>query len=752
MAKASYPHARATGTDPLHSLPSTLKPCAVALAAALGAMPALAQDAVSAPAPAHLGEVVVTASGFEQALRQAPASISVINREELETRQYRDLAEALSDVEGIDVRGGTGKTGGFDISIRGMPSSYTLILIDGRRQNVAGDVTPNGFGAAHTSLMPPIAAIERIEVVRGPMATLYGSDAMGGVINIITRRVAKQWGGSLGLESGIPQDSDDGAQHRLNLYVNGPLVDDLLGIAVRGDVYRRAAADWVLAPGASQSGRNPAPAESRQHTLGVRLTLTPNSQHDLWLDVEQNRTWYNNDDGRLGNRDAASGPPWTGNNPAGYKDWMRFNRDQVAVGHTARFDFGMLESSFSRTVTETLGRTIPGAAIPRTPEAPATWLSEADRGADRTLETTNTIFDTKLVAPLGDAHIATVGAQWWDARLEDGLLPKRHGQTMWSLFVEDEWHFTDTLAATFGGRYDRHDAFGGNFSPRAYLVWNATEQWTLKGGVSQGFRAPTLNQLIDGVSGVTGQGATITIGNPNLKPETSTSTELSALYDSLDGLSGSVTLFHNKIKDRISSGGDCTVRWISSCVANPTATYSINTDEGKTWGVELSGRIQLAPRWSLNGNYTWTDSESIVGGRKVGKLSDTAKHIANAQLRWDATEKFSLWLRGEYRGKSRRFDQSPSNLTGNNRLEYEALGDIKGYSLFHLGGAYRVSQNVTINGNIFNLLDKDFRKFSQWTNVDGEQVWASPYFKSTQATKGSTPAGRTFWVSANIDF
>ena len=159
------------------------------LVAALGvAGSALAQ-------PATLSEVVVSASGFEQKVKDAPASISVISREELQTRQFRDLAEALRGVEGIDVGGGTGKTGGLDISIRGMPSDYTLILIDGRRQNVAGDVTPNGFGAAHTSFMPPVSAIERIEVIRGPMSTLYGSDAMGGVINIITRKVAKEWTG-----------------------------------------------------------------------------------------------------------------------------------------------------------------------------------------------------------------------------------------------------------------------------------------------------------------------------------------------------------------------------------------------------------------------------------------------------------------------------------------------------------------------------------------------------------------------------
>ena len=280
-------------------------------------------------------EVVVSASGFEQELKNAPASISVVTRQELETKNFRDLAEALQGVEGIDVMGGTGKTGGLDISIRGMPSDYTLILIDGRRQNVAGDVTPNGFGAALTSFMPPMSAIERIEVIRGPMSTLYGSDAMGGVINIITRKVSKEWGGEVSVGAGIPQDSEWGNQYKSSFYINGPIKQDLLGLAVRGSTFNRDAADWVLAPGAAQpaQARNPAPAQSRQHSLGAKLTLTPSRYHDIWLDVDQARTWYNNEDGRLGSRDAVITDP---TKLPGYRDALRFNRDQVSIGHTGQ--------------------------------------------------------------------------------------------------------------------------------------------------------------------------------------------------------------------------------------------------------------------------------------------------------------------------------------------------------------------------------------------------------------------------------
>ena len=172
---------------------SSLKASHVSLLAGAALGSTLTAAAVAQQQPvSELTPLVVTASGFEQDIRSAPASISVVTRQDLEEKSFSDLADALRDIEGVDVRGATGKTGNLNISIRGMPSEYTLVLIDGRRQNAAGDVTPNGFGDSSTGFIPPLAAIERIEVVRGPMSSLYGSDAMGGVVNIIKRKVDKE--------------------------------------------------------------------------------------------------------------------------------------------------------------------------------------------------------------------------------------------------------------------------------------------------------------------------------------------------------------------------------------------------------------------------------------------------------------------------------------------------------------------------------------------------------------------------------
>ncbi|MEH0790659.1 TonB-dependent receptor plug domain-containing protein, partial [Vibrio alginolyticus] len=150
--------------------------------------------------------VVVTASGYEQNVTEAPATISVLTREQLENRSYKDLTDALSDIPGVTVTGGGD---GQDISIRGMPAQYTAILVDGRKQS-GRETQTNGSTFTEQDWLPPLSAIERIEVVRGPMSTLYGSDALGGVINIITRKNYQEWHGSLRAETTLQENSKSG--------------------------------------------------------------------------------------------------------------------------------------------------------------------------------------------------------------------------------------------------------------------------------------------------------------------------------------------------------------------------------------------------------------------------------------------------------------------------------------------------------------------------------------------------------------
>ncbi len=728
---------------------------AIALTASVGAQ---------ANEPIALGDVVVSASGFEQKITEAPASISVISREELQQKRYNNLAQALGDVEGIDIGQGTGKTGGLNISIRGMPSQYTLILIDGRRQNAAGNVTPNGFGETSTSFMPPLSAIERIEVIRGPMSTLYGSDAMGGVINIITRKVGKEWSGSLTQDYTYQENRDFGDTRNTSIYASGPLIDDLLGLQVRGSLFNREESDLSYGNGVDVSKRGPSPVDGRTNNLGARLTLTPHENHDFGLDIERGRQKYNNDECQLGTLDGLNNAcTLTSTAANGYADELRFEREQIALTHTARLGLGTLDSSLMHNTTETIGRTIPGTI------GNPTAVPGAIAGDDRELETTNLVFDTKLVAPIGDSHISTIGGQWWKAEMIDGIAQTTFEQKTWALFAEDEWRLRNDLALTLGARYDDHEAFGGHVSPRAYLVWNTTDNWTMKGGISRGYKTPDLNDLHGGINGVTSQGRVVTIGNPDLKPETTTSSEFGVYFDSLSGFNANATLFHNKFKDKIASGDPvadplCSGNTASGGLPAGTCSQQINIDEAVTQGLELAASWNFAPAWTLSGNYTYTDSEQKSGDNKGQPLTNTPEHLANAKLAWQATDRLNLWLKSEYRGERARFTSKYENLANangsysTNQSIYDTLGkNTKAYTLFHLGGSFKASENVTFNAAIYNLLDKDFVKGKAYTvyanngAVDGT-AYGTDYMQTGQSTTGTVEEGRRLWLSAVIDF
>lgn len=719
------------------------------------AFPTVAAFAQSSNAPV-LGDVVVSASGFEQDIKNAPATITVITREELESRRINSITDALADIEGVDTGSGAGKTGGMTIRMRGLDDDYTLVLIDGRRQNSTGNIYPNGFGEARNSFLPPVSAIERIEIIRGPMSTLYGSDAMGGVVNIITRKVSDTWTGSATIEGTMQEHSEYGDSYAGDVYLSGPLKQDLLGLQVRARNWHREQSHIAYdfddgSEGAELTqGRNP--TKSRIESYGARLTLTPNKSHDIWLDIESTKQTYDNSKEQLGTLGAAGG----------YEDTQRYNRDKLLLAHTWRMDSGLLESSLSYNETETIGRLIPARLI--------------GRSGDRGLKSKDFIFDTKYVTAIAN-HMLTLGAQYWDAEMTDGILPQSTSFTQIGLFAEDEWRLRDDLALTLGLRHDYHDEFGHFTTPRAYLVWNTSPQWTLKGGISSGYKAPRLEYLTNGIYTVGGQGRSPQIGNPDLKPETSVNTEFGVIYDSLTGFTAGTTLFHSKYKDFIStSAGPITLTcatnvneaecedFLASFGSNwdmgyrnyPLATGAadtftlrrpVNVDEARIQGVELFSRWKFASNWSVSGNYTYTDSKQLNGASKGKPINDTPKHMVNLSLRWKATDKLSAWVSGEYRGEGYRSGTHTASGTAaalNGRATRDLVGDWKGYSLFNLGTSYKVSKNLTVNGTIYNLFDKQFNEAKLVPNTSTSSTVYATYRNNLEP--------RRLWVSASLNF
>ena len=707
-----------------------------------------ANNSTDATSTHQLSTIVVSAAGFEQKIKDAPASITVISAEDLKNKRINSVADALVDVEGVDISPTAGKTGGLNIRIRGMDAEYTLVLIDGRRQNSTGDITPNGFGESNNSFIPPISAIERIEVIRGPASTLYGSDAIGGVVNIITKKVSPEWTGAVTLEGTInPNHSDFGNQRSVDAYVTGPLIQDLLGIQLRG---RKAERDQShLKPDANadtelSQGNNP--TKSDLETIGVRLTLTPNDNHDLSAEYEQTEQWYDNSKGQLGTLGA----------DGGYNTSQEYNREKAILAHTWRTNIGTLDSSISNTQTETVGRLIP---------ARAQNLSKTV--IPRLLESEDTIFDTKFTTQHFRGHNITLGGQWWDASIKDGLrVNKVVSFDQLGLFAEDTWALTDNLALTLGLRFDDHSTFGDFWTPRAYLVWNANDNWTLKGGYSEGYKAPRLERLTNGIYNVSGQGRNPVFGNPNLKPETSNNFELGAYFNNNTNFDANITAFYSQVEDKIVTGNaelrcktddnkaiceefmaSAGTPWVMDYYKSKgqtlpdswNVTRPTNAEEAEVYGIETGLNWEFIPTWKFGLNYTWTETE--IKDSKFGNppLNDTPKHIVNASLKWQAADYVNLWARGEYRSERARFTSTYENLTTANQKVYDELGDFKAYTLFHIGSNFTVNDNWDIGVALYNVFDKDF--------TDYELIDGSYYNRHS-----NTQEGRRVQLSTTFKF
>lgn len=668
--------------------------------------------------------MIVTASGYEKKITSAAASVSVISQENLQSRQYHDLGEALRSVEGVDVESSTGKTGGLEISIRGMPASYTLILIDGVRQGGSSDVTPNGFSAMNTSFIPPLSAIERIEIIRGPMSTLYGSDAMGGVVNIITKKNADKWRSSINAGLNMQESNKWGNSSQFNFWTSGPLVNDTLGLQVRGSTQQRQGSS-VTSLSDTAATRIPYPTESQNYNIGARLDWKTTGRDELWLDMDATRQRYDNRDGQLGSL--------TG----GYDSTLRYERNKISAGYDRTLTFGTWKSSLNWNETENKGRELVRSVLQRDK-----WGLV---GQPRELKESNLILNSLLLAPLGESHLVTVGGEYQSSSMKDGVVLASTGETFrqksWSAFVEDEWHITDAFALTAGSRYEHNEVFGGHFSPRAYMVWDVAETWTLKSGVATGYKAPTLGQLHKGISGVSGQGRINLLGNPDLKPEESINYEAGVYYDNHAGLNANITGFMTEFSNKI----------VSYSIDDNTRSYT-NSGKARTQGVEFAGTLPLWSDVTLSLNYTWTQSEQRDGDNKGAPLSYTPEHMVNAKLNWQITEEMMSWLGTRYRGKTPRFTQNYSSLSAVQKKVYDEKGEyLKAWTVLDAGMSWKVTDTLTLNAAVNNLLNKNYSDVSLYS-VGSGRLYAGDYFQTGASTTGYVIPERNYWMSLNYQF
>ncbi|PZP51953.1 MAG: TonB-dependent receptor [Agrobacterium fabrum] len=666
------------------------------------AVPAFAQQA--SEGTTVLQQIVVTASGFEQNVKDAPASITVVTREDLEKGSYRDLTDALREVQGVSV---TGIANEKDVFIRGLPGAYTLILVDGKRQSTR-DARTNGNSGFEQSFVPPVSAIERIEVVRGPMSSLYGSDAMGGVINIITRKVGDVWSGSVTTEGTVQQHSKFGNSGQVSWYANGPILKDQLGLQVWGRGFTRGE-DGIL------NGTTGA----KEYDFNGRLTFTPNEDHDIYLEGGKTRL----------RRDAEPGETLARNSDGTYNT---NTRDHWSLSHTGRWGPTTSEFSFQQEWAERTNftRNIRTGRVTENPRSP---------------EVRNTVLDGKFTTPfeLFGNHTLVTGGQYFEARLTDQNPGRRTGRdetfsaTQWALFLEDEWRIVDNFALTGGLRLDNHEKYGNHFSPRLYGVWSATEELTIKGGISTGFRAPEIRQIAPGYAYTTGGGGCtygpsgtcgVIIGDPNLEAEKSTSYEVAALWDNGDVALGA-TYFYTDFKDKISNAlvlnpDGTPARWSED--RNYRLWYNYNIDDAVIQGVELTATWYATPELTLRGNYTYTHSEQKTGDYEGFPLARTPEHMANLRGDWvTPIDGLEAWASLNYHGSEINAgprigtNGTPVTINGKAGRKYDA------YTTLDIGAKYAVAENVDLNAAIYNVFDKDVGTDDFNTVMEGRRFWIS---------------------------
>ncbi|CAI0896701.1 ligand-gated channel protein [Serratia quinivorans] len=633
-------------------------------------------SAFAAPQNDAQDTMVVTASGFQQKIQDSAASISVIPRQQIEDKAYRDITDALKDVPGVVVTGGASSS---DISIRGMSSKYTLILVDGKRVDTRGTRPNSDNSGIEQGWLPPLEAIERIEVVRGPMSSLYGSDAMGGVINVITRKTSRrEWKGSLHGDATFQERSDSGDIFQTNAYASGPLIDGLLGLRVNGLLSRRAE-DKIV------NGFN----EQRMRSGTAVFSLTPDDKNEFDFEVGRSLQDRNSTPGMSAAAERCSKGKCTPNQVSESK----YTRTNYALTHNGYYDIGNTTSYIQREETNNPGRN---------------------------MKMYNTIFNTQNQFELG-AHMLNLGGQYRYEKLADSGNQLKAAQDLnqltrwsWALFAEDEWAMTNDFSLTSGIRMDQDQNYGNHWTPRMYGVWHLTEQFTLKGGVSAGYRSPDLRQSSASWGQETGGGSRkgIIVGNPDLQPEKSLSEEIAVIWDNQQGLNAGVTLFNTDFKDKITEVRRC--EETPDCTIGGTSYDFIsdrtNVDKANMRGVETTFGWQISKDWKWNTNYTYTSSEQKSGEFQGQALNQMPKHMINSVLDWQATHDVSLWSRVNFRSKTSEYLSRTS-----------MAKSTPSYTFVDAGVSYKANKNLQVTGGVYNILDKTVDYDHYNTTLDGRR-------------------------------
>ena len=705
---------------------------------------------------AEVDTVYVTA---EKQLQQS-LGVSRISKDDIDKRPaVNDISEFVRTMPGVNLTGNTatGQRGNKrQIDLRGMGPENTLILIDGKPVNSRQSERISMRGERNTrgdSNWVPVEEIESITVLRGPAATRYGSGAMGGVVNIVTKKVSKEFKGQVNLYANQPQDSKEGATRRIGFNLSGPIIQDTLGFRIYGNLNKTDADAADI--NAGHGNDSAAGVEGvRNKDIAGRLQWKISPAQTLILDSSYSRQ------GNIYNGDTQNSNPRSAlvNSLAdGKAETARLYRSAYSLTHDGAWEWGDTKNviSYERTVNSHLPEGLAGG-----PEGSYTGLDFVQSRLK------NLRFSSEANIPfkLGVDNVLTVGAEFTDSKLDDpasnsqgfkdqgktdvfdGISAVRGGkasQRNWAAYVEDNISLTDKTHLIPAIRFDHNSDSGSNWSPALNFSHQIGENWLVKGGIARAYKAPNLYQTNpDFILYTRGQGCPIDapgsvrcyyMGNNNLKPETSINKEIGLEFNK-NGWQASATYFHNAYRNKIVIGENIIAtsdihNWLLQWENTPKATIS---------GIEGNLVIPLHDTLKWSNNFTYMHKSEDYQGNP---LSLVPKHTINSTLSWTPNERFDANLTFTHYGRTKPRGVAINRLeqNGNPRAGVAALSSehsqtqVGSYGIWGINAGYNWNKRVAVRGGISNLFDKKL-------------------YRTTAGAQTYNEHGRAFYGSLKVSF
>lgn len=510
-------------------------------------------DIVLEQAVIDLNAIVVTATRSGRTLKEAPIHTQVVYGSELQKTDATTLSDALiSNFPGIDFKNLSAGSGGSSIQMNGFGNQYLLILVDGERLNPGDNKENVDLSRINTD------NIERIEIVRGASSALYGSDAIGGVINIITKKNGKTCEGSMG-----SRFSDYGEQrHFLDLGLKRS------GWSSRTSLIYSKLDGWDINP--EESGKTVEATEN--YSVGQRLGYRFSDR----LNITGNFNYFRRKD--INTTDLLEDRRYEDYN-YGLKGNFKLSTNQQieAVWNSDRY------LSYSL-------------------DMPAEGQEE--KHYDKTFNTLRLQDNIQLK----ENHSLVVGTEYNRDYLfsANGLSDQKKADAF-MLFTQDVWDIAPLFTAVAGGRMTFHSEYNSNVTWQLALNYRPGD-FSLRGALGRGFRAPTLKELYMDFS-VPGAPIKI-IGNPDLKPETSNYYSLSTEYTHKNFNLSIIGQF-NQLKNLI------TEVFSSTNTQRPPFVYQYqNISKAEMLNIEAIFKYQPVAQVKFTGGYTWT--------KPLGSMSEAA--------------------------------------------------------------------------------------------------------------------------------